>query len=137
VHKRFLLLGAVSALIGVAAGAFGAHGLEAQLATESLAVYETGVRYQLIHAISLLFIGLAADRWPAAGWGRAGWMFVAGTVLFCGSLYALAFTSVRAIGVVTPVGGVCFLVGWALAALAGTRSGAADGDDETRGQGGR
>lgn len=136
-HKRFLLLGAISALTAVAAGAFGAHGLEVRLATESLAVYETGARYQLIHAISLLLIGLAADRWPAAGWGRAGWMFVAGTVLFSGSLYALALTGVRALGAVTPVGGVCFLVGWALAILAGTRSGAEDGDDETRGQGGR
>ena len=137
-HRTFLILGAISALIGVAVGAFGAHGLEARLATDSLAVYETGVRYQLIHAISLLFIGLAADRWPVAGWGRAGWMFVAGTVLFSGSLYALALTGVRALGVVTPVGGVCFLLGWAFAILAGTRSGRAeDGDDQTRGLRGR
>ena len=135
-QKRFLLLGAISAFAGVAAGSLGAHVLEAHLPTEALAVYETAVRYQLIHAISLLFIGLAADRWPGAGWGWAGGMFVAGTVLFSGSLYALALTGVRALGVVTPVGGVCFLVGWALAILSGTRSGA-EVDDDRRGNGDR
>ena len=136
-HRRFLLLGAISAFIGVAAGAFGAHGLESRLATESLAVYETGVRYELIHAMALLFTGLAVDRWPAAEWEKAGWMFVAGTVLFSGSLYALVLTGVRELGVVTPVGGVCLLLGWALAILAGKRSACADHrDDATQGRGG-
>jgi len=121
-HKKILLFGAVSAFIGVAAGAFGAHGLEDRLTAELLAVYETGVRYELVHAMALLFVGLAADRWPAAGWGRAAWMFVAGTVLFSGSLYALALTGVRGLGVVTPLGGLCFLLGWMLAILAAARS---------------
>jgi len=121
-HTKFLLLGAISAFIGVAAGAFGAHALDARLPTELLAVYETGVRYELFHAAALLFVGLAADRWPEAGWGRAGWMFLAGTVLFSGSLYGLALTGVRALGAVTPLGGLCFLLGWIFAAVAGLRS---------------
>jgi len=122
-HTRFLLLGAISAFIGVAAGAFGAHALEARLSSDLLAVYETGVRYELLHAMALLVVGMAADRWPQAGWGRAGWMFVAGTVLFSGSLYVLALTGARALGAVTPLGGLCFLCGWLLAAIAAIRSG--------------
>jgi uncharacterized membrane protein YgdD (TMEM256/DUF423 family) len=121
-HTKFLLVGAISAFIGVAAGAFGAHGLEALLSPDLLAVYETGVRYELVHAMALLFVGLAANQWPEAGWGRAGWMFVVGTLLFSGSLYALALTGVRALGAVTPVGGVFFLLGWVFAAVAGARS---------------
>ena len=123
-HTKFLLIGAISAFIGVAAGAFGAHGLEARLPADLLAVYETGVRYELVHALALLFVGLAADRWPRAGWGRAGSMFVSGTVLFSGSLYALAFTGVRVLGAITPLGGLCFLAGWVFAALAAQRSAA-------------
>lgn len=122
-HKRFLILGAISALFGVAAGAFGAHGLEARLSAEMLAVYETGVRYGLVHALALLFIGLAAAQWPEARWARAGWMFVAGTILFSGSLFALSLTGIRWLGAVTPLGGVCFLAGWVFAILAAIRSG--------------
>lgn len=121
-HTKFLLLGAISAFIGVAAGAFGAHGLESRLSAELLAVYHTGVRYELFHAVALLFVGLAADRWPTARWGRAGWMFVAGTVLFSGSLYVLALTGVLWLGAVTPLGGLCFLLGWIFAAIAALRS---------------
>jgi len=121
-QTKYMLFGAVSAFIAVAAGAFGAHGLAARLPAELLAVYETGVRYELTHAVALLFIGLAADRWPEAHWGRAGWMFVAGTVLFSGSLYLLALTGLRWPGVVTPLGGLCFLLGWILAVVAAVRS---------------
>jgi len=130
-HTRFLLLGAISAFIGVAAGAFGAHALEARLSSDLLAVYETGVRYELFHAVALLVVGLAADRWPTAGWARAGWMFLLGTVLFSGSLYVLALTGVRALGAVTPLGGLCFLIGWFLAAVAATRSGPPGSQAET------
>jgi uncharacterized membrane protein YgdD (TMEM256/DUF423 family) len=130
-HTRFLLLGAISAFIGVAAGAFGAHALEARLSSDLLAVYETGVRYELFHAVALLVVGLAADRWPKAGWGRAGWMFLFGTVLFSGSLYVLALTGARALGAVTPLGGLCFLIGWSLAAVAATRSRPPDSQAET------
>lgn len=110
--RKYMLFGAISAFIGVAAGAFGAHGLEPRLPADLLAVYETGVRYELVHALALLFVGLAADRWPSRGWTRAAWMFVAGTVLFSGSLYALAITGVRVLGAITPIGGICFLLGW-------------------------
>jgi len=130
-HTRFLLLGAISAFIGVAAGAFGAHALEARLSSDLLAVYETGVRYELFHAVALLVVGLAADRWPTAGWARAGWMFLLGTVLFSGSLFALALTGARALGAVTPLGGLCFLIGWFLAAVAATRSGPPASPTET------
>jgi uncharacterized membrane protein YgdD (TMEM256/DUF423 family) len=125
-HTRFLLAGAISAFIGVAAGAFGAHGLEGRISSDLLAVYETGVRYELVHAMALLFVGLAAERWPGAGWGRAGGMFLAGTVVFSGSLYLLALTGVRALGAVTPLGGLCFLIGWVFAAVSARKSVTAD-----------
>jgi uncharacterized membrane protein YgdD (TMEM256/DUF423 family) len=127
---RFLLFGAVSAFIGVAAGAFGAHALRSLIPPGSLAVYETGVRYELIHALALLFVGLAAERWPSAGWHRAGWMFVTGTVLFSGSLYALALSGSSALGAVTPAGGLCFLLGWLLAARSALRSSTASSGGE-------
>lgn len=122
-HSRFLLIGAVLAGIGVAAGAFGAHALEGRLSADLLAVYETGMRYGVTHALAILFAGLAYERWPQAGWGWAAWAFVAGIGLFTGSLVALALTGVRALGAVTPLGGICLLVGWGLAARAATRSG--------------
>ena len=105
-------LGSISAFIGVAAGAFGAHALKARIDPAMLLVYETGVRYQLIHAIALLAVGLAAARFPAGRWSIPVGLFVAGTVLFSGSLYALALSGMRWLGAVTPLGGVCFLLGW-------------------------
>jgi uncharacterized membrane protein YgdD (TMEM256/DUF423 family) len=122
-HRLLLVLGTISAFIGVAAGAFGAHGLEGRLSTDLLAVYETAVRYQLVHALALLVAGLCASRWPAAGWFRAGLLFAIGTVLFSGSLYVLALSGARWLGAVTPLGGVCFLIGWGLAVRASLRSG--------------
>jgi uncharacterized membrane protein YgdD (TMEM256/DUF423 family) len=121
-YRNFMMYGAISALVGVAAGAFGAHGLRGHLSADLLAVYETAVRYELIHAVALLFVGLAAARWPQAHWERSGWLFVAGTILFSGSLFALSLTGVRWPGVITPFGGACFLAGWALAAVASARS---------------
>lgn len=105
-------IGALSGFLGVAAGAFGAHALRDRVAPDLLLVYETGVRYQLVHALVLLFVGLAAARWPSGGWAAAAWLFAAGTVLFSGSLYALALSGIRALGAVTPVGGLCLLAGW-------------------------
>ena len=106
------MFGSISAFIGVAAGAFGAHALKARIDPAMLLVYETGVRYQLIHAIALLAIGLAAARLPAGRWSIPVGLFVAGTVLFSGSLYALALSGMRWLGAVTPLGGFCFLLGW-------------------------
>jgi uncharacterized membrane protein YgdD (TMEM256/DUF423 family) len=107
-----MALGALFAFLGVAAGAFGAHALRGRVTPEFLSVFETGVRYQLVHALGLLVVGLAAARWPAASWATSIWLFTAGTVLFSGSLYALVLSGQRWLGAVTPLGGVCFLAGW-------------------------
>src|SRR4030095_1224542 len=109
--RLFFVAAALSALIAVAAGAFAAHGLRQQLAPEQLAVFETAARYQMYHALGLLAVGWAATRWPGPLAGWAGWLFVAGTLIFSGSLYALALTGLRWLGAITPAGGLCFLGG--------------------------
>jgi uncharacterized membrane protein YgdD (TMEM256/DUF423 family) len=116
--RLFFILGSVSGLMSVAAGAFGAHALRARLPADLLAVFETGARYQMYHALALLAVGWAAGRWagPLVAW--AGWLFVAGTLLFSGSLYALALSGARWLGAITPLGGVCFLGGWLCLAIA-------------------
>lgn len=121
-HRKYLIIGALFAGLGVAAGAFGAHALEARIAPDLLAVYETAVRYELVHALALLVVGLAVDRWPRAGWERVGWLLVAGTAIFSGSLIALALTGARWLGAVTPAGGLCLLAGWVLAVQSAFRS---------------
>jgi uncharacterized membrane protein YgdD (TMEM256/DUF423 family) len=116
--RLFFSLGALSAFISVAAGAFGAHALRSRLDPQGLAVFETGARYQMYHALGLLAAGWALTRWPGP-WGlRAGWLFLAGTVLFSGSLYALALSGPRWFGAVTPLGGIGFLLGWICLAMA-------------------
>jgi uncharacterized membrane protein YgdD (TMEM256/DUF423 family) len=120
-ERLFFLVGAASGLIAVGAGAFGAHALRARLAPDLLAVFETGARYQMFHALALLATAWAAARWPGAASTAAGLCFLAGTVLFSGSLYLLALTGTRALGAVTPVGGLFFLAGWALLAIAAWR----------------
>ncbi len=104
--------GAISAFIAVAAGAFGAHALRQKLPADLLAVFETGARYQLYHALALLLSALAAARWPCWAIHFAGGCFIFGTVLFSGSLYLLALTGMRWMGAVTPLGGLAFLAGW-------------------------
>ena len=120
--RVFAVLGAVSALLAVTAGAFGAHALRARLTPELLAAFETGARYQLYHALALLVVATATTRWAVPSIRAAGWLFVAGTVLFSGSLYGYALTQARWLGPVTPVGGLCFLAGWAALALGVWRS---------------
>jgi uncharacterized membrane protein YgdD (TMEM256/DUF423 family) len=110
--RLFATLGAVSGLLAVAAGAFGAHALRARLSADLLAAFETGARYQMYHALALLLVAWAATRWPGPPVRAAGWLFVAGTVIFSGSLYLLALTGARGFGAVTPVGGLAFLAGW-------------------------
>lgn len=118
-ERTFLVLGALSAGVSVAAGAFGAHALKARLSPDLLAIFETGARYQMFHALAILAVALAWPRLAGPPLAWAGWLFAAGTVLFSGTLYALALTGVRALGAVTPIGGVAFLAGWiALAAAA-------------------
>ncbi len=116
--RTFLGLGALSAAVGVAAGAFGAHALRAKLPPDLLAVFETGARYQMYQAFGLIAAAWAAGRWPGAMAAWAGWLLVAGTILFSGSLYALALTGVRAFGAVTPLGGLAAIAGWVALALA-------------------
>lgn len=114
--RLFFAIGAVSAGLGVALGAFGAHALKARLAPDLLAVWETGVRYQIYHALGLMAVAWAASRWPGGTITASGWAMVAGTVLFSGSLYLLALSGVRWLGAVTPLGGVAWIVGWGLLA---------------------
>jgi uncharacterized membrane protein YgdD (TMEM256/DUF423 family) len=119
--RTFVGLGAALAGLAVAAGAFGAHGLRSRLAPEMLEVFETAARYQMYHALALLAVAWAAARWPESGAALAGWLFLAGIVVFSGSLYVLSLSGVRWLGAVTPFGGLCFLAGWAVLAWAAWR----------------
>jgi uncharacterized membrane protein YgdD (TMEM256/DUF423 family) len=118
VDRVFATLGALSAFLAVGAGAFGAHALRSRLDPDLLAVFETGVRYQMYHALALLAVAWVVTRWPGPWPVRAGWLFVAGTLLFSGSLYALALSGLRWLGAVTPLGGVAFRAGWLCLVLA-------------------
>ena len=113
VDKTFLLCGAVAAFLAVAFGAFGAHALRGRLSPEMFAAFESAVRYQMYHALALVLVALVMGR--MGGWlvQAAGWCFVAGIVLFSGSLYALALGGATGLGAVTPIGGLAFLAGWA------------------------
>jgi uncharacterized membrane protein YgdD (TMEM256/DUF423 family) len=120
--RTFLVLAAISGFTSVAAGAFGAHALKARLDAAALATFETAARYQMFHALALLGVALAVglDGSPRSQrpLAAAGWLFLAGTVLFSGSLYALALGGVRGLGAITPLGGLAFLGGWAALAVA-------------------
>jgi uncharacterized membrane protein YgdD (TMEM256/DUF423 family) len=118
VDRTFMLVGALAGFLGVTLGAFGAHGLRGRLTPEMLAVFETGVRYHLYHALALLLVAALAARLDGRLILAAGWLLTAGIVLFSGSLYLLALTGATILGAITPVGGVAFLLGWAALALA-------------------
>lgn len=112
--RRFLLLGALSGFLAVAAGAFGAHALRAVLTPDLLAAFEAGARYQMYHALALVLVAVVSASAPQRRIvAAAGWCFVVGTLLFSGSLYLLALTGLRWWGAVTPLGGIFFLIGWA------------------------
>jgi uncharacterized membrane protein YgdD (TMEM256/DUF423 family) len=118
-ERTFVALGALMAGLAVAAGAFGAHGLRNRLDADMLAVFETAARYQMYHGLALLAVAWAVGRWSGAA--TAGWLFVAGIVLFSGSLYVLSLSGVRWLGAITPFGGLCFLAGWAVLAWSAWR----------------
>jgi uncharacterized membrane protein YgdD (TMEM256/DUF423 family) len=120
-ERTFAAIGAVSAFLAVGAGAFGAHALRERLSPDLLDVFETAARYQIYHALALLAVAWAAGRWPGTAIEFAGWLFLAGTVLFSGSLYLLSFTGARWLGAVTPFGGLAFLAGWLLFAWSALR----------------
>ena len=120
--RGLLVAGAAASLLGVAAGAFGAHALSSRLSGEMLEIFETAVRYQMIHGLALVALAPAAERWPDPLWAWAGGLFVVGIVVFSGSLYGLALSGVRWLGAVTPLGGLAFLAGWVAAGVAGWRT---------------
>lgn len=121
-NRGLLLIGALSAAITVALGAFGAHGLRAVLSAEMLAVFETGVRYQMYHALALVALGLAGSGRLGRLATVAGGLFVAGSVCFSGSLYLLTLAGTKGIGLVTPLGGVMLLVGWLVLGVAALKA---------------
>lgn len=116
--RVFLVAGAASGCVAVALGAFAAHALKARLAPEVLATFEVGVRYQMYHALALFAVAWACTRWPGTLANAGGWLFVAGTLLFSGSLYLLALTGEKWLGAITPLGGLAFLAGWLCLAAA-------------------
>ena len=117
-EKLFVMAGALSAFVGVAAGAFGAHALKTRLSPDMMAVFEVGVRYQMYHAFALIAAAWVINRWPSGAASAAGVLFIAGTVLFSGSLYLLSLTGVRWLGAITPLGGAAWLAAWLLLAWA-------------------
>ena len=119
--RRWFGAGAALVGVGVALGAFGAHGLRARLSPEMLGTFETGVRYQIYHGLAIMGVALGADRWNVA-FRAVLVLFATGIVLFAGSLYALALTGARGWGAVTPAGGGCFLLGWGVLAWSVLRS---------------
>lgn len=116
-ERIFFIAASISAFIGVAAGAFGAHGLKGRLTPEMLAIFEVGVRYQMYHALALLAVAWAFTKWPCNLVLASGWLFIAGTIIFSGSLYILSLSGVKTWGAITPIGGVAFLAGWLFLAL--------------------
>jgi uncharacterized membrane protein YgdD (TMEM256/DUF423 family) len=120
---NFIVVGALSGFVSVAAGAFGAHGLKNRLTPDLLAIFETGARYEMYHALLLVLVGVLALQKdaPSGPLSASGLLLLAGTLLFSGSLYVLALTGQRWLGAITPLGGLCFLAGWVALAYAGLR----------------
>jgi uncharacterized membrane protein YgdD (TMEM256/DUF423 family) len=122
--QPIIITGAVLAFIGVALGAFGAHALKARLATDMMAVYQTGVQYHLVHALGIVLIGILVQMLPASKWlPIAGWIMTAGVIVFSGSLYALSVSGVRMLGAITPLGGIALLAAWLLVAIGVAKAG--------------
>jgi len=116
--KLFLALGCINAMLVVLIGAFGAHGLKARLTVENMAVFQTGVQYHLYHAVGLILLGLIALQIPITPYLRwSGWLMLVGIVLFSGSLYALSITNIHWLGMITPFGGLAFIIAWLLLAI--------------------
>jgi uncharacterized membrane protein YgdD (TMEM256/DUF423 family) len=110
--KQWMQFGIISAFFGVVFGAFGAHFLKDKLTERYFTVFQTGVHYQMFHALALIALGIWATQNPSADTRTAGWAFTAGIMIFSGSLYALALTQIKILGAITPIGGVSFLAGW-------------------------
>ncbi|WP_281885534.1 DUF423 domain-containing protein [Paenibacillus sp. YYML68] len=123
-NRTFVGLGAICAFLSVAIGAFGAHALKAKLGADMLANYQTGVQYQMMHALGLLAVGLASAYIKDSRLLRlSGWFMLGGIIIFSGSLYTLSITGMKVLGAITPIGGLCFLTAWLLLAVAAWRHG--------------
>ena len=112
--RFFFIVGAIMAFLAVALGAFGAHALKNRLTPDMLEIFEVGVRYHMYHALGLLAVAWATSRWPESNVTAAGWAFIVVIIIFSGSLYILSMTGMRWFGAVTPLGGLAFLIGWAI-----------------------
>ncbi|WP_058829283.1 DUF423 domain-containing protein [Paenibacillus polymyxa] len=118
-QRRWIMVGSIMMMLAVAIGAFGAHIVKARIDADALVIYETGVKYHMIHAVGLLIIALAAGQWgPSTRLRWAARLLFTGIILFSGSLYVLSLTGIRVLGAITPLGGVCFIAGWIFLAWA-------------------
>ncbi len=115
---NWVFVGAIAGGLGIALGAFGAHGLKTRVDADLLTVFETGVRYHMYHALALVLVGLGALRWPGTWINASGWLFLVGILVFSGSLYLMTLTGVRWLGAITPIGGLAFILGWVAFAAA-------------------
>ncbi len=120
--RQLIIVAALTLLIGVAAGAFGAHALKRVVTPDTLAVWHTAVLYQLVHGLGLLMIASLGARFGSPLLGNAGWLMFAGIVIFSGSLYLLVLTGAKWLGAITPIGGLAFIAAWAMVALAAYRA---------------
>jgi len=121
--KVFVVLGSLNAFLAVTLGAFGAHGLKSRVSTDMLTVWQTGVQYHMFHALGLILLGILIHRLPKIKQLRvSGWLLFSGIVLFSGSLYIMVLSGIRVLGIVTPFGGITFLLGWLLMAFASWRN---------------
>ena len=120
--RLFFALGSGFALIAVITGAFAAHTLKSRLSPDMFQVFEVAVRYQMYHALGLIAVAWAASQWSSQLITASGWLFVAGIVIFSGSLYILSLTGIRWLGAITPIGGVAFIIGWGCLLWAAIRS---------------
>ena len=112
-QRLFFAIGSGFALIAVITGAFGAHTLKTKLSPDMLQIFEVAARYQMYHALGLIAVAWAASQWSSQLITASGWLFVAGIVIFSGSLYILSLTDIRWLGAITPIGGAAFIIGWA------------------------
>ncbi|RXT04890.1 DUF423 domain-containing protein [Ammoniphilus sp. CFH 90114] len=122
IGKTFIIIGAINAFLTVAIGAFGAHGLKGKITDDLLTIYQTGVQYHMFHSLGLIAVGILASKMASTAmltW--SGWAMLIGIILFSGSLYVLSLSGIRVLGAITPFGGVAFLIGWALLAIAAYR----------------
>lgn len=110
--KVYLILGSANAMLAVILGAFAAHGLKDRLSVQSLAIFDTAVQYHFYHALGLIIVGLIATQIASSGVRYSAWLMLGGMVLFSGSLYILALTGIRQLGMITPLGGLCFIAAW-------------------------